>query len=344
MKYIIFFILIPFTIPTAFGQLVEKEIICDTECGSNLSEPKECCGYVIALSGLRIRENPSLNAKVITTIPFRSQVIRKKVYFKKSVHGFIENNQWSQDSVPGNWELLEWNGIQGYGFNAFIGNSPINMENDYYLLFEDESWCSDDGYASLSYHYYGVFINGDTTVTELKSFKPTFYRAHNDVNGTLIKADEKKKTQFVLISKNPMTEGAIKIYKNFKPIYTNIVNGRYVESPVVNKIKIPSSNWMLESKKDFVTLNKNDTTRSECIILILRDVQSGITQSLGVFNEPNNTISINWCGDLDRDGVPDFMIGVYSDYSVGNLLFLSSNPGKGKLVRFACQYYWSDCC
>lgn len=340
MKYIQLFMILFFAIQCSFGQLIEQDIRCDTNSDN---ESGNCYGYIIALSGLRLRESPALDAKVITTIPLGAKVIRKKLIAQMTRMYDYPPAEWTKDSIPGNWELLEWNGISGYGFNAFIGNPPHPFDGDYYLMFEDNSGCSDDSYASLNYYYYGLFINKDTTVSELRSFKPTFYTIHDDFSGTSIRVDDKQKTEFVMISKKPMSEGAIKTYKNFKPVYTKWEKNQYLETPILNKVRIPASNWVLESKKGYEALYKDDTTKYECIVLILFDLQTGTSQRIGAYQPPEDIV-ITWCGDLDHDGKNDFIIKISSEESIGNLLFLSSNPGKGKLVRFACEYYWFDCC
>ena len=60
--------------------------------------------------------------------------------------------------------------------------------------------------------------------------------------------------------------------------------------------------------------------------------------------EGNYLGSIEWVGDLDRDGKPDFYLGLYVHDNVGyRNLFLSSPAKKGKLVE-KVAFFWTTGC
>jgi hypothetical protein len=78
--------------------------------------------------------------------------------------------------------------------------------------------------------------------------------------------------------------------------------------------------------------------------LVLRDRNTGTWQYLFDGSMYFETVHLLWCGDMDGDSIPDFMLSISNGHSGGMMLFLSQNPGKWKFVKLAGMYFWGDCC
>lgn len=295
------------------------------------------CGIVLALSGLRLREMPSFDSKTIVTIPFAAKVERKDIHPKD---GEYDNPLYSPDSIPGWWEKIIWKGKTGYAFNAFLGEGIKKMDRDFYLLFEDAAACWSDAYASLEYHYYGLFLSKDGTKSEIKRIKPSFisFYGEDGGGGTIISADEKSESVFLFATKAPFAEdGPVKMHKMFprwpQKDQTDNIIFRYETK--YNSIHIPNSNFELSAFRR--------TADASELSIYLKDRATGKTQLL-IEEFGLESAQLSWCGDLDRDGVQDFLITGSGSHSGYSFLYLSRNAGKGKITKRAGMYIWGDCC
>jgi hypothetical protein len=55
-------------------------------------------------------------------------------------------------------------------------------------------------------------------------------------------------------------------------------------------------------------------------------------------------ISLIWCGDIDKDQKPDFLINTTHHYNVGAMtLYLSSEAEDGKLVKEVAKFVTTGC-
>jgi hypothetical protein len=85
---------------------------------------------------------------------------------------------------------------------------------------------------------------------------------------------------------------------------------------------------------------ENDRIRA----LILES--EGVRQVLHTIKEDGfyDVGHLYWIGDLDRDGKPDFYFDLFENYNMNNqVLFLSSQAEKGKLVKKVAYFYTSGC-
>lgn len=305
----------------------------------------EDCGVVIALSGVKLRAEPSFTGKTIATIPFA-----QKVTLLEPVHEYEAINwEYTSDSIQGYWMAIEWKGKKGYAFSAFIGTEINRMTEDFYLLLEDAGACWSDAYASLQYNYYGLFLSPDGSRSELKKIKPSFVAYHDEMGGTAIHAVEKETSIFLFATKEPFAEdGPVQMHWMLDGDPDGgggAILAAYAQD-VQSKLDIPHSNWQLIFEPNQLIKTRDDSINLPAYILYLKDTKSGKKQAL-MQDVPSltftSTIFLRWCGDLDRDGVQDFMLWTEGgDYA--QVLFLSRNPGKGKLMRFAGAYYGGDCC
>ncbi len=67
--------------------------------------------YVNAQSGLRLRENPDIESKIILIIPFSGQVV--VIEEKKEIVNF--------ENINGKWTKVKYKNIEGWVFGGFLG-------------------------------------------------------------------------------------------------------------------------------------------------------------------------------------------------------------------------------
>ena len=81
---------------------------------------------VIAKSGLKLREEPSLNARVFTTMDWGDEVtVLNTMGFERSQ---------TIELVEGNWVYVSYQGFKGFAFDGFLSDLPLPASN--FDLFE----------------------------------------------------------------------------------------------------------------------------------------------------------------------------------------------------------------
>lgn len=295
---------------------------------------------VIALSGLKLRVLPDFDAKVIAIIPFGETVQRKH---PEQIRHYATDLLFTPDSIVGKWEEIEWKGTKGFAFNAFLAQGILKMTDDFYLMVEDWGFCWLDTYASPDYHYYGIYFNADTSKCMMKTVKPTFYARNDDLEGAAVKGDNKQTAAFLLAAKSPLTEGPVHIHSIKRDIFRKF---DVKDDPknkirfVPNTILLPESDWVVEGR----IIQDAEMASGRVGEVWLRDKKSGRSQQLFGREMEIEWAQLIWCGDLDHDGLMDFMIR-WSAWKLGGIsLFLSRGAEKGFLVRPPVTYSGGDCC
>lgn len=72
---------------------------------------------VNAKSGLLLREEPSLNARVFTKMKFGDEV--------RVLNTLNFDRQQTIELVEGNWVFVEFNGFKGFAFDGFLSDLPL---------------------------------------------------------------------------------------------------------------------------------------------------------------------------------------------------------------------------
>jgi hypothetical protein len=302
---------------------------CDAE------KDGEHCATVMAMSGLKIRAKPSFEGKPLVVAPFGSKITQLSPGFQ------FEEKIFTPDSVAGNWERIRFGKVEGYAFNAFFGEGIMKIKEKYKLLMEDAGYCWNDCYGSTTEHfnYYALLYNDNQKRSELKKFTPTFVTSQGDMGGTAINCSDKRASIFILVTKDEMAQGIVHdIYQQ------QIIKGfeEDTRKEIHQKVAIPETNWVLEVKTEKL---KNEDGEYEQGKLFLRDTKTGVKQQLTLKDANCAEAKLIWCGDVDRDGIMDFLIQTYDGgESGGTFLFLSRDAPKGKLVKPAGAYYYEDCC
>lgn len=298
--------------------------------GEGNPDLQQCRAIVLAPSGLKLRSKPDFKASVIAVIPYSKEVsysCDSRVYEGLPII-------YDTDSIRGAWLVVFWKGYNGYAFSAYLGNGIYKMDRPFYLLAENGGWCWDDSYISSEYQYYGAYFNADTSAIVIKKRKPTFYSYLDYAYlSTTFTFRQPQLSIFAFASREPFQEGAFNIVRSNEQL--NHISGH---SAPTESIKIPNTNWEIKIKLEA------DATYGEMPRLIIRDRKSGAWHFLIEKQHYIDEVRLNWAGDMDGDGVQDFMLSVMGEHQGGMLLFLSKNRGKNEMIRFVGKYFWQDCC
>lgn len=78
--------------------------------------------HVLALSGLRLRDQPGPNADVVATLPYGAAVVAQEA----------QNHEHSAtvDKLGGHWAKVAWQGKTGYVFDAYLSAFPAPSARD----------------------------------------------------------------------------------------------------------------------------------------------------------------------------------------------------------------------
>ena len=313
---------------------------------------------VIAMSGLKLREKPSFDAPSMITMPLGSKV---KVIFgrlyesmeNETTERFVSDEK-APDNIGGYWVQVEFKSKKGWCFAPYLGKGILKMNKPLYFFMEGAG-CAEMTYISSNYHYYGVFDN------EFKAIKPIFY-SHEE--GTEIRASGSRRPQYIIVSKEPMTEGVIESvfnqqkkwlsnnpkdydYVMSKPLRafdTKKEPNAYFPNTLVYNVKLQfSTDWWLKTSQKKGKMEEGESeARMEATIKI---TDGKITQKLLTQKQPG-TLALYWEGDIDRDGRPDFIISEFAEGegSNGYHLYLSRLAKPNELVGLAGVWDVSDCC
>jgi hypothetical protein len=300
--------------------------------------------FVLALSGLRLREFPGTASKILTTIPFASKVtlMRDPTLARNEDDGYL----FDADSIRGNWVSVKYQGKTGYVFDAYLGNQIHKMNKASYLILEDDAWCWSDAYASKEYHYYGIFLDKNRQQATLKTIKPVFHSNHEDFEAISMHAPGKERPYFMLATREPLAEdGPVNRHHFFSKLnddYEKDDKNQVLKyDSILHTVRIPESNWELSCVKQ----KEEDSNPPHYKKAVqLKDRITGQKQIILDKSYNLSTVYLVWCGDLDRDGIQDFMLRGGNEESGLCALFLSRNAGKGKLMRLAGIYWRWDCC
>lgn len=135
------------------------------------AQPYQTDLTVVAVSGLNMREEPSLNSKKICSIPFGTII--------QGQNSITDGHEIELDGLMGKWVQAQYKGLTGFVFSAYIyrgkwvAESKGDINKDFRLL-QEGFYCESINYSPYL-HWYALLQNGTSTILKKVNVSITLY-------------------------------------------------------------------------------------------------------------------------------------------------------------------------
>jgi hypothetical protein len=273
---------------------------------------------LIARSGLLMRAEPNFKSRVISKIPHKAKI--EYVANQSLVDGEVFEGK---TLLKGRWVKVKYNKQIGYVLDVYLYYSEreskcqgqLDSTSDYALLFPGKD-CVANWYETSKYHWYGVYSNPDSTY-QTKKVDVTYYSVNADEFGWFlgITTGQDEGLLFIYGSKKVMPDGKIK---------------SLVSVEIDANAPDFSSNWLIGTE---LKLSQNPSR-------VYGNFE--ILPSQKILNSDVSWVDfggVRFVGDLNQDGILDYVFGQYNEVSQFTLAL--SSPSGLKMVAIYCTHY---CC
>jgi uncharacterized protein YgiM (DUF1202 family) len=286
------------------------------------------CTAVIAASGLNIREKPTKGAKILGKIPFgaKIQYLSRYAFATDTIRDYPNVYQSKNWEFTAKWAKIKYKGVTGYVLDAWLYEpGPALADTGKVALLYPGLSCVANRYNPSAWYWYGYFKD-DEGAFSLKKVTLNYFSVENDAFGIKdfgISVGNDKGLILIVGSRQPMQEGKRsgvdfdKITRGVEPT----AGEEYFRQYGISRLS--------EDEKD---------ERFHTYVVTNR----GKKQYLKPYKAAGSDwpfMLISFVGDINGDGVMDFIFTPYSE-SGRNVLYLSSANGYKALAFF----YWQYCC
>lgn len=296
----------------------------------------------VTASSLKLRDKPSLDAKVLTSIP------NGAVVDNLTQHG-EDRPEWDNiDGIDAPWMKVRYKAQTGFAFGAYL-------KTDFYLFYEN----SVINYVPNVKNWYALFKTpkGD----ELR--KVLVYSAFDTVETDdrlheMIRIDGSERSSFIIGTDKDLNTGIVGDYNLRHKQWGEQNDFRYEINPgktvslmsLYETFQRSDAYFELAGTGSF-DLGKQYLEQHDFKIWATQkpnyNSTYAITQDLTPFFDPReNSCTLKWWGDLDGDGKPDVIFGRCTTGEGGctDYLFLSSKAKTGEIMHPAAAFYWGMGC
>lgn len=290
---------------------------------------------VIAKSGLNMRSTPGITGKKVGAIPFGAAVELKSevtylsdtldYYFSPSDEGVPK-----KQPVTGGWVKVAYNGKEGFVYEGFLRTmyKPA-FQPEMILQFEGFN-CDYPSYDPLAYHWYGLIENEGQQ--ELRLLDPSFHFVYeDDISFSGMTTGIDRATRFLIGTKKQLAARKLPSAGSI-PLPIRMGKREWVEDGFEHVafrmywVKTPDS----EESTFRLMLQANGKTKP-----ISTDA---LYETLYHFQHMQ--YDLLWFGDLNQDGLLDFVFRFGFEYSTTVLFMGDAEEGVKALAR----YEMGPCC
>lgn len=313
---------------------------------------------VIAISGLRVRETPTLKARILGKLPFNSEV---------------RIADWPDPALikkhGRDWTAIQWKGKTAYVASRYVFMHAIAQSDEVKWRFIKQDYAEDVEYCPAC-HWYGVYaIPGGWA---LRKIRLSFFQEYTGLNGPGVFYDPNTKTPpgFIISAPDPLVTGSLNLtrpplprqitYKNLQAYlgwgegngfklcdlvyglparFESLVDLRRQRPPVSLDIGKGYTLTGQYQEEQLTHPNPNSTLENRLYNEVVLTAPDGRRQVLSGPDISDTAryghATVPWVGDLDQDGKPDFILDTGSERSGKFSLFLSSMAEKGEVVGLA---------
>lgn len=285
--------------------------------------------FVISTSGLHLRAGPSTHSEIIVSIPFGKTLRVLDAFYSKMdtlndiSFYYPHNNESYPVPVTGKWIKVKYKDYSGYVFDAYVYKNhnyhkllkELNSEGlnkDVVLLFPG-TWCNLNFWFNQELNWYGYYQDGDNF--KAKKIDLSFFKIWNyDFTDIGISTNDNKHLLFIV--------GTRKKLKN-----ENVI-GKY------------DLNWWTKEFDSYDNINVQPGQNYQNLVLNDKGKEQILNLIPEYYLEPSNIL---WEGDLDEDGINDYIIH-YGEKSGKTFLYLSSQAKDNQIVKPVAVFFSGYCC
>lgn len=291
--------------------------------------------YVIAKSGLHLRQKPSTGSQSITVIPFGAYVSYVSDVAYDSM--YIESEKGAVHSIKlkGQWVKVKYGSKIGFVLNAYL-----------YQYEKKPTYYSANVNKKIVILRYGCQCNGANfydpklwnfkALVEVRSGVLVWEKV--DVN--YLNTQEHPCNLFVFTPRYYNEKIKYIVGERNKISAFNGQNSSYKKISFNDKVKnyLVSDHTKIDvENKDMILSSENYKKTIQTITLISDNKRQVLSRN----NLPSFGIDV--IADLDNDGKDDYIIDFYGEQGFVSL-FLSSKAEAGEIVKEVARYYHSYCC
>jgi len=294
---------------------------------------------VVAQSGLNIRAEPKLGAKVLTKAPYLSQVeyLSGESFGRDTIgvlESFYRSNRpetgWEEWDAPltGDWVKVRCKGKTGYTFNAYLGH-VLDDGADYFVLSPGEN-CGDRFFDLTQYHCYGVYGSGEDT--EIREIRASYVVQETGIGflSTRLTTEENQELRLVIGSK-----------RELPTLSSDFLIDEFTEAwPQSSTIAPKDECGMFKTTE----IERKILNGEKLRLALVGSFQLGSQEQVILEENFVTDLSVIGCGDIDGDDKVDYMIRMSSDEYSRKMLYLSSVAKDGEILGLACQEDFGYCC
>lgn len=294
-----------------FMQIVSTTICC--QVGSFV--------YVTATQ-LNIRHDPSLDSQVIGKLKLGDLVT---IVSETNEHVTI-------DGIQGTWKEIEFNNVKGYVFSGYLSGSAVSFNDidTFDIVF--------DMLYELNYNptlnWYGIYSTPKGDKIEMVAPKPYINDKFIDLKAISFLQDTIKNYKFFIGTKEELAIGVVGVTTYYKDkwligkqsidliLYSNEQNFLTGHKLVSSLVQLCDGIYGDKSFENYVLRYFN-----------FEQVQHG--ESVIIYEPKTNYLNqiptLAWYGDLDNDGLPEFLFFINGDNRGMDIEFIKIFRENNKL-------------
>ncbi len=287
---------------------------------------------VIAKSGLFLRKSPGRKGEVVTKLPYFSEleVLSTKSFLSEEVLIEGRRNRSNNDvNFRGDWVKVKYENLEGYVHNAYIISKRSEYDRQKKILYQEIDFALPGSSCSFNFHpnpnlqWYGIYSRGSGYERVPITLEYQIWPGNN-MTPILTLVDSSDNLVFCFATDYTLGRGPVEGSQEYNGLDFDIEN----YDAKLNELGITYKSIEGEEGNHY-TIHKN-----------------GIHQLLNtdqIESEYNYITTIDWVGDIDDDGIVDYVI-TYGIKGGRTVLYLSSEATAEQIVAPVAVYLRDYCC
>lgn len=325
----------------------------------------------MAKNGLNLREGPNLDSKIIRHLPYGSIVSGDPLFYNEDPRNKLD----TIDGVPSFWAIVHFKEDIGYAFTAYLYRLDWKFEIDTNITFKTVK-INQEGYhlGDIDYHpdliWYGLYLDSIgfyikkvnielvlSKVDGVEKFKD--YECFEN-EGILLETNVNEKSFFLIGVSREWKEGRI-YHGLFNPKIGFYEDEGFLYPEREFKFNYKKTFYRFRAYDSIIIDNECNIVKEYQLVVDTIDYPAGIetfkrtflNNDLKLYGSGNLhsqylTPQVYWAGDINQDGLLDFIIYQHSMVNHGGVtwtysLFLSDPNSNDTIFKLADKTATGSC-